>query len=193
MFWQLFNSWRPGGTQQFEPLSHSLKPAIYGLRTHFDAIDFGFWVFSDFRKRHGAMKKSLLLNSFNLGGSRQQYVAWTLDQRSSRTFMTPTTSTHCSSGHMGLLCSLQQQPVTHYERRWYIRLISPIISWCLSLLYSNGIPTNLKKNIYIYPHGDRVRPRQNLSGKCKTKQKGADCLLTSAVMNPYLSHLITLM
>lgn len=63
MFWQLFNSWRPGGTQQFEPLSHSLKPAIYGLRTHFDAIDFGFRVFSDFRKRHGAMKKKVCFST----------------------------------------------------------------------------------------------------------------------------------
>lgn len=39
-----------------------------------------------------------------------------------------------------------------------------------------------------------MRPRLDLSGKkCKIEQRGADCLLTSAVMSPYHSHFITLM
>jgi len=39
-----------------------------------------------------------------------------------------------------------------------------------------------------------MRPTLDWSGKkLKTEQRGADCLLTSVVMSPYLSHLITLM
>jgi len=55
-------------------------------------------------------------------------------------------------------------------------------------------PFNLKIIIITPTQESRMRPRLDLFGKkCRNEQKGADCLLTSAEMSPFFSHLITLM